>query len=102
LSALRPFGSAQGKLRSGSSAAATLVRAVKSPDGIRHLEKPDYHSNPIDTAGSLVVTEWGRDFVDFIYQKSGMVTSIYLLRDKHMGLAGEFLEVFVSSRGAPR
>jgi SAM-dependent methyltransferase len=78
---------------------ATLVRAVASPEGVRHLEKPDYHSNPIDTAGSLVVTEWGRDLADFIYETSRMVTSIYLLHDKHMGLAGEFLEVFVSSRG---
>ena len=46
----------------------TLIRAVRTEDGkIKSLEPPDYHGNPIDESGSLVVTEWGRQLCDFIY-----------------------------------
>jgi hypothetical protein len=49
----------------------TLIRAVCAEDGtITHIEKPEYHGNPIDSQGSLVVTEWGRDLCDFIYRAS--------------------------------
>jgi SAM-dependent methyltransferase len=77
----------------------TLVRAVPEPDGsIRHLEKPDYHGNPIDENGSLVITEWGPDLCDFIYCASKMTTTAILIRDITMGLAGEFCEVFISRK----
>ena len=39
--------------------------------GITHLMKPDYHGNPIDAAGSLVVTEWGDELCDFVFRSSG-------------------------------
>lgn len=65
---------------------------------IRYLEPADYHGNPIDDKGSLVVTEWGRDLCNFIYQCSGATTNAILIRDLRHGLAGEFCEVFISSR----
>ena len=77
----------------------TLLRAVPKQDGsIEYLLPPDYHANPIEKAGALVVTEWGRGLCDFIYQTSGLVTTALLLRDMRMGLAGEFCEVFISSK----
>ena len=77
----------------------TLVRAVREPDGQRrNLEPPEYHGNPIDENGSLVVTEWGRQLCDFIYCCSGMTTTAILIRDMKLGLAGEFGEVFISSK----
>jgi SAM-dependent methyltransferase len=77
----------------------TLVRAVRANDGkIKNLEPPDYHRNPIDESGSLVVTEWGRQLCDFIYSSSGMTTTAILIRDMKLGLAGEFCEVFISSK----
>jgi SAM-dependent methyltransferase len=77
----------------------TLVRAVRADDGeIKNLEPPDYHGNPIDESGSLVVTEWGRQLCDFIYSSSGMTTTAILIRDMKLGLAGEFCEVFISSK----
>jgi SAM-dependent methyltransferase len=75
----------------------TLVRAVRKDDGsILNLEPPDYHGNPIDENGSLVITEWGRDLCDFIYRASALTTTAILIRDMKLGLAGEFCEVLVS------
>jgi SAM-dependent methyltransferase len=77
----------------------TLVRA--RPDGcggIRHLMKPDYHGNPIDANGSLVITEWGDELGDFILRASGMTTTIFNFFDPRFGLEGEFLDVFISRK----
>lgn len=77
----------------------TLVRATRGEDGeIKHLETADYHGNPIDEKGSLVVTEWGRELCDFIYRTSGATTTAILIRDMRLGLAGEFCEVFISTK----
>ncbi len=76
----------------------TLVRAVRENGAIRHLAEPDYHRNPIDPRGSLVVTEWGRDLCEFIKKHSGLATEVVRLRDRRRGIDGEFLEVFVSRR----
>lgn len=37
----------------------TETRAVEKDGKINHLLPPIYHGNPIDRAGSLVVTDWG-------------------------------------------
>lgn len=76
----------------------TLVRATGPADAIRHLEPPDYHGNPVDAQGSLVVTQWGRELPDLIRHHSGMSTTIHRPRDPRMGLEAEFLEVFVSRK----
>lgn len=79
----------------------TLVRAVRGDDGaVINLEPPDYHGNPISDKGSLVVTEWGPDLCDFIYRASGLTTTAILIRDMKMGIAGEFGEVFISTKSA--
>ena len=77
----------------------TLIRAKKNPTGIEYLAPKVYHGNPIDENGSLVVTEWGEDFLEYVYEHSGMVTTAYNLRSRNMGLEAEFLEVFVSRKG---
>lgn len=77
----------------------TVVRAVREQDGsIVNLETPDYHGNPIDPNGALVVTEWGSDLCDFIYRSSGLTTTAILIKDRYLGLAGEFCEVFISAK----
>ena len=77
----------------------TLVRAVRAEDGTVHNLHPcDYHDNPISGDGSLVVTEWGHDLCDFIYRTSGVTTTAILIRDMRLGLAGEFCEVFISTK----
>lgn len=77
----------------------TIVRA--EPDdvgGIRHVLPPDYHNNPIDVMGSLVITEWGDDLCDFIFSASGMTTTIFSFHDRSFGLKGEFLDVMISRK----
>jgi SAM-dependent methyltransferase len=77
----------------------TLVRAA--PDGgggITHLCEPDFHGNPIDETGSLVIHEWGRDFCDFVYRSSGLTTTAILIENSGLGLKAEFNEVFISTK----
>ena len=77
----------------------TLVRAVRQPDGtVRHLAEPDYHGNPIDAKGSLVVTEWGVDLADFVYRCAGLTTTAVHLHDRRQGIEGKFIEVFISRK----
>ncbi len=76
----------------------TKVRAVASGEEIIHLEEPDYHMNPVDEEGSLVVTEWGKDLVDTIYAASGMTTTVIQIHDRSKGIDAVFIEVFVSRK----
>jgi SAM-dependent methyltransferase len=77
----------------------TVVRAKPNEcGGIEHLMKPDYHGNPIDVNGSLVITEWGDELCDFILRASGMTTTIFNFFDPRFGLEGEFLDVLISRK----
>ena len=80
---------------------ATLVRASRAPSGeVVHHEKPDYHGNPIDPEGALVVTERGEDFLGFVYRASGLTTTAVRIRDRSRGLDAKFIEVFISRKNA--
>ncbi len=68
---------------------------VKSGQVIQVLE-PVYHGNPISTKGSLVTWDYGVDFIELAERWSGYQTSIYVLHDRHLGIDGEFMDVFVT------
>ncbi len=76
----------------------TLVRAVIENGKTKLLEPPDFHANPIDPEGSLVVREWGPDLPHFIFEHSGMLTEVFDRKDTSAGIDAEFLEVFVSRK----
>ncbi|HKV39820.1 MAG TPA: methyltransferase domain-containing protein, partial [Blastocatellia bacterium] len=76
----------------------TLIRAVQDGGEIRHLEAPEYHGNPIDPSGALVVTEWGWDLCDFIFEYSAMRTTPIRIKDRYRGIDAEFIEVFISRK----
>lgn len=78
--------------------AETKIRAVETAQGVEYLDEKEFHGNPVDAAGSLVVREWGLDLADFIYRSSGMSTATYRSVDRKKGIDGEFLEVFVSRK----
>lgn len=65
---------------------------------VRHLAPPQYHGNPVDNGGSLVTIDWGIDMPEIIHRLTGMTTVVRLERDRHYGIDGEFLEVFVSRK----
>ena len=46
------------------------------------------------------MTDWGDDLVDFIYEHSGLTTTVHLVRDRRLGLDGTMLEVFVTRKRA--
>lgn len=80
----------------------TLVRAHREGNDVIHDREPEYHGNPIDERGSLVVTEWGHDMLEFIAEASGMATTVERIADAEQGIDGEFLEVFVSRKPGER
>jgi SAM-dependent methyltransferase len=76
----------------------TRVRAVREHGTVRHLCEPDYHCDPIDPTGSLVVTDWGRGLVDFIAEHGGLTTEVVCLQDRRLGIDGDLREVFISRK----
>jgi methyltransferase family protein len=79
----------------------TLVRASRNETGrLRHHVKPDYHDNPIDPKGSLVVTEWGADFCELVFRVSGLTTTVVHIHDSKQGIEADFIEVFISRKAA--
>lgn len=76
----------------------TLVRVVEENGEIKHPEPPDYHGNPIDARGSLVIHEWGEDFIDYVYRASGLTTVAIRIHDRSKGIDAKFIEVFISRR----
>jgi SAM-dependent methyltransferase len=79
----------------------TVVRAKPNGlGGVAHLMPPDYHGNPIDEAGSLVITEWGDELCDFVFRSCGMTTTIFNFYDPRLGLKGEFLDVLISRKAS--
>lgn len=81
---------------------ATVVRAVPGPDGsVEHLLPPDYHKNPVDPGGALVVREWTADIADFVHRHSGLVTTIHDIRDRRLGIDGDHRDIVVSRKPRP-
>jgi SAM-dependent methyltransferase len=76
----------------------TVVRAVRTAEGVEHLRKPRYHDDPIDPRGALVVRQWGGDLIEFIQAASGLATEVHDAQDRHLGLNGAFQQVFVTRR----
>ena len=77
--------------------APTQRRARRAPDGtIDHLFPPEYHGNPMDSKGSLVTFHWGYDISRFIFESSGMYTTIATIDDLRFGIRADLIEVLVS------
>lgn len=76
----------------------TMVRAHRDDGQVVHDSVPEYHGNPIDPRGSLVVTEWGFELLDFIERSSGLRTTVEHLFDPNQGICGAFREVFISRK----
>ncbi len=72
--------------------------AIDAKCEVIYLEEPKFHSNPVDSDGSLVTYDWGINIVHQIYLISGMVSTIILTKNEEMGLDAKFLEVIVSEK----
>lgn len=76
----------------------TCVRARLVDGAVVHRAPAEFHANPIDPEGSLVATEWGADLPDVIRAHGEMTTSVHVIRDRRLGIDGEFRDVFVSRK----
>ena len=74
----------------------TAARAKPGPDGEVVLLAPaQYHGDPLDPAGVLVITDWGNDLPDRVLEASGMRTEILTFSDAAQGIPDP-VTVFVS------
>ncbi len=76
----------------------TMPRVKFNGAEIIHLKDPEYHGNPIDNKGSLVITDWGNDMCDLIYQWTGMTTEVATLEANAAENTVDMVEVFLSSK----
>jgi len=65
-----------------------------------HLQPPQYHGNPIDASGSLLVTDWGFDIGQHVFAACGLYTQVIVIDDLRMGIRAELNEVLVTSKPA--
>ncbi|NNM87771.1 MAG: class I SAM-dependent methyltransferase [Phycisphaerae bacterium] len=73
------------------------TRRAKLTDGrIEHLLEPVYHGNPIGDGKSLVTFDYGADFDDLVQEWSGYRTCNFIIRNRNLGIDGEYLDVFVT------
>lgn len=72
------------------------------PDGtIEFLKQPpEYHGNPIDNKGALVVWDFGYDIHQTIPKWAPFGVEISRFNDYHQGILGEYTEVMVCRKGA--
>lgn len=73
-------------------------RATLADGQIVHLKPEEYHGNPIGDGRSLVTWDYGDDFEFLLHKWCGFPTITYITRDDHLGLDGEYLEVFLTRK----
>ena len=78
--------------------AKTEDRAIRRNGEIVHHFEPEYHGNPIDSAGSLVTVHYGDDIAEIIWAETGCPTTTYVIREDKTGTIAEFMEVFVTRK----
>ena len=76
----------------------TAQRATLENHTIVHILEPQYHGNPIGDGRALVTWDYGDDFELYLWKWCGYPTATYIVRDRQLGIDGEYLEVFVTRK----
>jgi SAM-dependent methyltransferase len=76
----------------------TQQRARLDSGTIVHMLEEQYHGNPIGDGRALVTWDYGDDFELCLWSWCGHPTVTYVVRDRQLGLDGEYLEVFVTRK----
>jgi SAM-dependent methyltransferase len=63
-----------------------------------HLQKPEYHQNPVSNEGSLVTMHWGYDICEYIARESGLFTTLVYIDALDLGIRAEYIEVLISRK----
>ncbi len=77
----------------------TSVRAKVTRNGIKYMEKPVYHGNPIDEKGSLVFTDFGWDLLDHIRKIGFKDVKVTIAFSVSKGYLGGNLMYFEAIKG---
>jgi SAM-dependent methyltransferase len=78
--------------------ALTAARAKPGPDGdVVFLAPPEYHGDPLDPAGVLVITDWGNDLPDIVREASNLRTKVLTVTDTTAGIPDQ-VTIFVSRK----
>ena len=80
---------------------STRQRATLHGDSVVHLLDAQYHGNPIGDGRALVTWDYGDDFEVYLWAWCGYPTVTYVVRDRRLGIDGEYLEVFVTRKITP-
>ncbi len=78
----------------------TRQRARLDHGVVTHLLDPQYHGNPLADDRELVTWDYGDDFEVCLAGWCGLPTVTYVVRDRRLGLDGEYLDVFVTRKPA--
>ena len=81
--------------------AASRRRAERAADGVRHLEPPEFHGNPMSADGSLVTWDWGYDIVEQIHACTGDEARRIMVTIPAFGMVAAYLDVIVVERRNP-
>jgi SAM-dependent methyltransferase len=73
-------------------------RATLSNGQVVNILEEVYHGNPVGDGRALVTWDYGDDFEILVSEWSGSPTITYVTRDRHLGIDGEYLEVFVTRK----
>lgn len=73
----------------------TRQRARLDGADVRYLLPPEYHGDPLAADRELVTWDYGDDFEVLAGGWCGLPTTTFVVRDRALGLDGEFLDVFV-------
>jgi hypothetical protein len=65
-------------------------------DEIIYLTEPEFHGDPTNENGSLVVTRWGYDICEFIHRSSGLFSHMVYIDSLENGIRAEYIEVLIS------
>jgi len=76
------------------------VRCAEKDDNIitQLINPPEYYGNPVSEQGSLVTFHWGYDIVHWVYELSGLITTIFYIDALELGIKAEFIEVLVGRK----
>lgn len=75
----------------------TRQRAAFCDGAVHHLLPAEYHRDPSNRAGTLVVTDWGMDLEALVADRAGTPCTTHVVRDPDDGIPSP-IEVFVAGR----
>lgn len=78
----------------------SYARATTDGREVTHIHEPIYHGNPVGDGRALVTWDYGADFEHLLSSWSNTNVVTYVLRDRSLGIDGEYLEVFVTKKAA--